>query len=107
MHHTVLPPPPLVVDDESRVRRDIESDDVRRTFPDMPVQCTSAQRNAFLSRLDQRAYDSIRGTTPGFTPPPLQGSPRSSSVSSNVPHQQTVPTPKVHSKDVSVLPPLR
>ena len=58
-------PPPVAVDD-AVVRRDVDSADVRRVYPDLPA--TPAARNAFLARLDREAHATIRGRFPDFVP---------------------------------------
>lgn len=61
-------PPPVRTDDDDSAprRRDTDSDDVRRIYPDLPQE---GDRNSFLSRCDHTAYDSIRLQFPKFHPP--------------------------------------
>ena len=56
-------PPPVRVDDGD-VRRDVDSDDVRRVYPRLPA--TPAECNAMLRALDLDAY---RATPSAFPPP--------------------------------------
>lgn len=64
---TCASPPILVVSvGEGEVRRDYESDDVRRVYPDLPKD--SSRRNAFVERCDNDAYLKIKDIFPGFRP---------------------------------------
>ena len=63
-------PPPVAVDDaaDAPVRRDVNSDDVRRVHPDLPQNATA--RRAYLARCDAKAYeDSVLSQFPTFVPP--------------------------------------
>jgi hypothetical protein len=51
-------PPPLVVDDD-HFRHDIDSDDVRRVYPDLPTG-DARERLLFLERCDMRAFEAQR-----------------------------------------------
>jgi hypothetical protein len=62
-----LRPPPLAVADEG-IRRDVDSDDVRRVHPDLPPSSADA-RFSHLCACDERAYATIRDRLPHFTPP--------------------------------------
>ena len=65
-------PPPLDVDDDAPVRRDVVSEDVRKAYPDMESSCsTSAERLDSLRRNDEKAFERIRHRFPKFTPPSL------------------------------------
>ena len=67
-------PPPLRVDDDAPLRQDTDSEDMRRTFPDLPL--TAHDRNALLTQCDRLAYDRIRRDLPAFTPPGTYGAPQ-------------------------------
>lgn len=64
----VAPPPPLEVDDDAPVRRDVDSDDVRRVHPDLPEGDADARR-AHQARCDADAYERERCTAT-LVPPP-------------------------------------
>ncbi len=61
-------PPPVLVDDadEAPIRHDIISEDIRRTYPDLPH---GSDGNVFVSVCDYRAYKTICHTFPDFRPP--------------------------------------
>lgn len=59
-------PAPIVTDDEV-VRRDIDSDDMRRVHPDLPS--TTEGRLQHVIECDWNAYQSITATHPLFFPP--------------------------------------
>ena len=65
----MIRPPPVVVDDadEAPIRHDINSEDVRRTYPDLPRRTT--ERTLFVSMCDYQAYRTIRHLFPDFRPP--------------------------------------
>ena len=60
-------PPPLVLDAAEGCRRDVDSDDVRRVYPELPR--TAHARNALLRARDLAAYRAIAHDFPDFTPP--------------------------------------
>lgn len=64
--------PPNVVVDDDVVRRDIDSDDMRRVHPDLPLD-DPKKRMAHQQCCDLMAYRSIRNAFPGFTPPGARG----------------------------------
>ena len=57
---------PLTVDDDT-IRHDINSDDVRRVYPDLPS--TPVERLGFLKDCDRQAYERIRNQYPLLRPP--------------------------------------
>lgn len=61
-------PPSLEVPDDAPCRRDVESADVRRVYPDLPGGAAS-ERNAYLRDRDERAYRAIATVFPQFRPP--------------------------------------
>ena len=66
----------VTVDENAPLRRDVDSADVRATYPDLPD--SPRARNAYLQRRDRHAYLAIRSQFPGFMPPsqqPLPGTP--------------------------------
>jgi hypothetical protein len=63
----MMRPPTVVVDDDAPLRRDVNSDTVRRVYPDLPA--TADARNAYLAARDQRAYRAIAARFPRLTPP--------------------------------------
>lgn len=62
-------PPPLRVDDDAPVRRDVDSDDVRRVHPELSNLKASSARHAHLQACDERAYERVRTRFPLLTPP--------------------------------------
>ena len=60
-------PPPVLTDDadDAPIRHDINSEDIRRTYPDLPV---GGDRNSFVSLCDYLAYKTIRHLFPDFRP---------------------------------------
>ena len=64
----MIRPPPVLVDDadDAPIRHDINSDDVRRAYPDLPE---GTGRNSFVSLCDYRAYRAIFHAFPDFRPP--------------------------------------
>lgn len=60
-------PSPVLVDDadDAPIRHDINSEDIRRTYPDLPH---GADRNVFVSVCDYRAYTTICHDFPDFRP---------------------------------------
>jgi hypothetical protein len=65
-------PPNIQVNDE-QVRHDINSDDIRRIFPDLPVhedfRIGAKMRIQYLKEKDLDAYNTIRDNFPDFRPP--------------------------------------
>ena len=62
--------PPSLLDTgeyDTAVRRDLNSDDVRCVYPDLPA--TQRDRRVFFVTLDERAYDRIRHSYPKLVPP--------------------------------------
>ena len=78
-----MPPPPLVVDDDAGVRRDVCSADVRRVHPDLPLNGTPEDRLWHQRACDARAYALIRARFPDFLPPGESGTASSSTASSS------------------------
>lgn len=70
----MIRPSPLRVNDDAPLRRDTDSEDMRRIFPDLPS--TAHDRNVLLSQCDRLAYDTIRHDFPQFTPPGTYDVPR-------------------------------
>lgn len=64
-----MSPSPVLVDDDAPLRRDTDSDDVRRVYPDLPTSGDTLARNRYAARRDWDAYVSIRDRFPAFTPP--------------------------------------
>ena len=62
-------PPSIAVDDDAPLRRDVDSVDMRRVHPDLPVDATPDDRNAHQRACDARAYERIRARFPAFRPP--------------------------------------
>ena len=62
-------PPPLRVDDslDSPVRRDVDSEEVRRVYPDLPRPASAQERARHLRACDAEAYERERGVA--FPPP--------------------------------------
>lgn len=60
--------PPNVVVDDDVLRRDIDSDDMRRVHPDLPLD-DPKKRLVHQQCCDLRAYGTIRHSLPDFTPP--------------------------------------
>jgi len=59
----------LIDDDENdKVRRDINSEEMRSVHPDLPTGVV-VDRVTHLIRCDQEAYETIRDKFPGFVPP--------------------------------------
>lgn len=52
-----------------KIRRDIDSDDMRRVHPEVTRQKTPQELRAHLARCDAKAYETIRHQFPQFTPP--------------------------------------
>ena len=75
MLRSPAPPPPLVVDDDHPVRRDVCSETVRRVYPDLPVHGTARDRQNYLDELDRRAYEEIRHVFPSLKPSSASRSP--------------------------------
>lgn len=63
-------PTPLVIDDDAPCRRDVDSDDVRRVFPELSP--SRGNGNALLHECDMHAYRFIQATYPKFLPPGQQ-----------------------------------
>lgn len=61
------PRPPTVHVGGERVRRDVDSEDVRRVHPDLPS--TPAARLAHQAACDAAAYEQVRERFPALTPP--------------------------------------
>ena len=63
----MIRPPPVLVDDtdDAPIRHDINSEDIRRTYPDLPY---GGDRNSFVTRCDHEAYRTIRHLFPEFRP---------------------------------------
>ena len=59
--------PYITVEEDAPVRRDVDSDDVRRTHPELP--CSYQERIRYLMSLDLEAYAEIKHQFPDFTPP--------------------------------------
>lgn len=64
-------PPPVLIDDadDAPIRHDINSEDIRRTYPDLPI---GGDRNSFVSLCDIHAYKTIRHLFPDFRPQCIQ-----------------------------------
>jgi hypothetical protein len=60
-------PPMLFVDDDAPMRCDVDSDDVRRVYPDLPA--TVEGRLAHLRLCDDLAFSSVRDRFPELLPP--------------------------------------
>lgn len=71
-----MPPPvrpvELVVADDAGIRRDIDSDDVKRAFPGLPSVDAQA-RLRYQAARDVAAYETIRHVFPRFVPPCMRG----------------------------------
>ena len=68
-------PPPIEVD-ESIFHHDIDDEEVKAVYPDLPrsKSCSdlnemSKKRNEFLHKQDMKAYKKIASRFPEFTPP--------------------------------------
>lgn len=53
--------------DDTGIRHDINSDDMRRVHPDLPKTCEGRLKH--VRSCDERAYQTIRDQFPCFTPP--------------------------------------
>lgn len=69
-----MEPRPAPIEVGEKLRRDIQSEDVRRVHPDLPMG-SSAERREHLRRCDERAYRAIEATFPAMTPPGWQRRP--------------------------------
>ena len=68
--------PLSVTVDEDVIRRDIDSVEIRATYPELAAQHMMGharedvrRRIAFCKRLDEKAYDGIKESYPKLTPP--------------------------------------
>ena len=87
-------PSPVLVDDaeDAPIRHDINSDDIRRTYPDLPRRVED--RNTFVSLCDHWAYQTISHTFPDFRPPTIRATvPRPTAVSRTVIDASPQPSP--------------
>ena len=56
-------------DESDGPRRDIDSEEVRRVYPDLPRAGSAADRLQYLHARDERAYDDVRTRFPQLVPP--------------------------------------
>lgn len=57
------------VADDAPVRRDVDSEDMRRVHPEISSASTPDERNAHLWKCDALAYASVKKHFPALTPP--------------------------------------
>ena len=77
MIHETNRPPPIIVEDNNiiSIRSDLKSQDVRETYPDLPISISWSdhsdlvrKRDEYLMQQDARAYETIRNRFPNFKP---------------------------------------
>ena len=70
-------PPPVIVEDNNiiSIRSDLNSQDVRETYPDLPISNSWSdhsdlvrKRDEYLMQQDAHAYETIRNRFPNFKP---------------------------------------
>ena len=59
----------LIVPDSAPMRRDINSDEMRRIHPEITETLTHAEKVAHMKLCDQVAYEDIRNEYPNLLPP--------------------------------------
>ena len=64
-------PPPIQLPNDVHFHTDMDSTDVRDTYPDLPSTHFNRRhdRQAFLRGLDAKGYEEIKEAFPGFVPP--------------------------------------
>ena len=71
-----MKPTEITVNDDASIRTDLNSNCVKKTYENLPVEETWRDhkeyvklRNEYIKKLDMKAYESIRDKFPNFTPP--------------------------------------